>query len=276
MAVDLERYLARIGHAGPVHADLGTLRALHGRHAEAIPFENLAAFLGDPVPLDMPSLERKLLTAGRGGWCFEQNLLLAGVLETIGFEVRRLAARVRWNVAPGVTTARTHMLLLVTLAGERYIADVGFGGQTLTAPLRLEPDTEQATPHEPYRLVTDADQYSLQALIAGEWQTMYVFDLQRQEMADYELANWYLANNPNSQFVKGLVCARAAPHRRHALRNTRYAIHYPDGRTERRFVGDVAGLKEVLRREFGLALPATAKLDEKLAAMIAANPDRAS
>ncbi|HET9651468.1 MAG TPA: arylamine N-acetyltransferase [Usitatibacter sp.] len=271
MAIDLDRYLARIGHTGSVRADLGTLRALHARHAAEIPFENLAAFLGEPVPLDIASLERKLLTPGRGGWCFEHNLLLADVLETIGFEVRRLAARVRWNVPPNVTTSRSHMLLLVTIAGERYIADVGFGGQTLTAPLRLEPDIEQPTPHEPYRLLLHDDKYSLQALMGGEWQAMYVFDLQRQEIADYEVSNWYLANNPNSQFVKGLVCARAEPGRRHALRNTRYAIHYPDGRTERRVITTVDELRTILREDFGLAVPDSRTFDEKAAAMIAAN-----
>jgi N-hydroxyarylamine O-acetyltransferase len=268
MSADIGRYLARIGHPGPVRADLGTLRALHARHADAIPFENLSAFLGEPLPLDLPSLERKLLTPGRGGWCFEQNLLLAHVLEAIGFDVRRLAARVRWNVPPNVTTSRSHMLLLITIAGERYIADVGFGGLTLTAPLRLEPDVEQATPHEPHRLLLADERYALQALVGGEWQTMYVFDLQRQEMADYEVSNWYLANHPQSQFVKGLVCARAAPDRRHALRNARYAIHYPDGRTERRFVTGVGELETILVEDFHLDLPESPRLEERLARMI--------
>ena len=86
------------------------------------------------------------------------------------------------------------------------------------------------------------------------------------------MSNWYLANHPNSQFVKGLICARAAPDRRHALRNTRYAVHYPDGRTERRFIGSVEELKQILRRDFQLAVPDYKAFDEKASAMIAANP----
>ena len=272
MTIDLRRYFERIAHAGEARPDEATLRAIVARHAAAIPFENLAAFLGEPVPLELPALEGKLLTPGRGGWCFEHNLLLAGALESIGFEVRRLAARVRWNVPPQVATARSHMLLLVTIAGERWIADVGFGGLTLTAPLRLEPGVEQATPHEPHRLLLDHERYTLQAKAGGEWQAMYVFDLQRQEMADYQVSNWYLANHPDSQFVKGLICARAAPDKRHALRNTRYAVHYPDGRTQRRFIGTVEELKALLRSEFEIAVPDSRAFDEKAAAMIAANP----
>ncbi len=47
---------------------------------------------------------------------------------------------------------RTHRLLLVEVAG-RWIADVGFGGQTLTAPIKLLADIPQQTPHGSYRLV---------------------------------------------------------------------------------------------------------------------------
>jgi N-hydroxyarylamine O-acetyltransferase len=270
MTIDLRRYFERIGHDGPGRGDLDTLRAIHARHPAAIPFENLAAFVGEPVPLDLPSLERKLLTPGRGGWCFEHNLLFAAVLEALGFEVTRLAARVRWNVPAEVVTPRSHMLLLVTIDGERFIADVGFGGLTLTAPLRLEPGIEQATPHEPHRLVLEGNRYALQAKVAGEWQPMYTFDLARQEIADYEVSNWYLCNHPGSHFVSGLVCARAAPDRRQALRNARHAVHFPDGRTERRFIGSVAELKDLLRGAFGLAVPESRIFDEKAAAMIAA------
>ena len=268
----VDDYLARIGHDGPVGADLDTLRAIHAKHAAAIPFENLAAFLGEPVPLDVDALERKLLTPGRGGWCFEHNLLLAHVLEEIGMHVTRLAARVRWNVPDGIVTPRSHMLLLVTIEGERYIADVGFGGLTLTAPLRLEPEVEQATPHEPHRLHFTEAKYALQAKLEGDWRTMYLFDLERQEIADYYVSNWYLSTHPESQFVKGLVCARAAPGKRHALRNSRYAVHHPDGRTERRFIGTVDELRSLLREEFHVAVPDSGRFDEKAAAMIAANP----
>ncbi len=271
MSVDLGRYLARIGHAGPARPDLTTLQSLHARHADAIAFENFSAFLGEPVPLDLDSLQRKLLTPGRGGWCFEHNLLFGAMLEAAGFEVRRLAARVRWNVPENVTTARSHMLLLVHVGAEPYIADVGFGGQTLTAPLRLQHGIEQSTPHEPHRVMLAGERYSLQSRVAGEWQTLYLFDLQRQEMPDYEVSNWYLANHPQSQFVKGILAARAAPDRRHALRNTRYAVHHRDGRTERRFIDDPREIKRILAEDFRLKVPDSPLLDRKLAEMISQN-----
>jgi len=78
--IDCDAYFRRIGYAGPRTATLETLRALHALHPQAIAFENLNPLLGWPVPLDAPSLQRKLVHEGRGGCCFEQNLLLSHVL----------------------------------------------------------------------------------------------------------------------------------------------------------------------------------------------------
>ena len=150
----LDAYLDRIGYAGPRTATLDTLEAVHALHPAAIPFENLNPLLGWPVSLDVEALQAKLVGGGRGGWCFEQNTLFRHALEALGFSVTNLAARVLWNAPPNSPIgARSHMLLLVDLGGHLYIADVGFGGNVLTAPLRLESHIVQATPHEPHRLL---------------------------------------------------------------------------------------------------------------------------
>ncbi|HLH42242.1 MAG TPA: arylamine N-acetyltransferase, partial [Bryobacteraceae bacterium] len=150
---DLDAYLHRIGYSGPRSASLETLTCVHALHPAAIPFENLNPLLGWPVALDVESLQAKLVAGGRGGWCFEQNYLLRHALEAMGFRVTSLAARVVWNAPAGSPVGpRSHMLLLVDLGGAPYIADVGFGGNVLTAPLRLEAHTAQPTPHELHRL----------------------------------------------------------------------------------------------------------------------------
>ena len=145
-AFDLDAYFNRIGYSGERSPTLETLRGIHIHHTETIPFENLNPVLGWPVHLDAVSLQQKLIHSRRGGYCYEQNLLLRHALETIGFNVIGLAARVSWNTSEGEVLPRTHMLLRIDLDGQAYIADVGFGGQTLTAPLRLELEIEQSTP----------------------------------------------------------------------------------------------------------------------------------
>lgn len=267
-SLELDGYLARIGFSGKPAADLDTLRRLQRLHPRSIPFENLSPLLGEPVRLDIASLEDKLVARRRGGWCFEQNLYFTHVLRTIGFEVKTLAARVRWNVPAGVTTSRSHMLMRVVVKGEPYIADVGFGGLVLTGPLRLEAGIEQSTPHEAHRLVASGEAFALEAKVAGEWQTLYVFDLHEQLQADYEVSNWYLANFPQSQFVTGVIAARADDGRRHVLRNARYSIHQAGTSTEPRFLGTVAEMKDVLSGALGIMLPDHPQLDAKLQEVI--------
>jgi N-hydroxyarylamine O-acetyltransferase len=267
--IDLDAYFERVGYEGERRPGLGTLAQLHALHAQAIPFENLAAFTGEDMPLDAASLHRKLVTHKRGGWCFEQNLLFAHVLRALGFDLLTLAARVRWNAPPGSVRPRSHMLLLVSLPEGRYIADVGFGGLTLTAPLRLEAGVAQQTPHESFRLVEESPGLFLQeAQVAGEWQPLYAFDLHEQHVADYEVSNWYLAHHPQSHFVTGIVAARPEPGLRHALRAGQYTIHRKDGASQSRAIESVADYRAILSGPLGIALPDNPELDRRLATLL--------
>ncbi len=267
--LDLHAYLERIGYTGPCTATLETLRALHLSHAQSIAFESLNPLSGRPVLLDLPSIERKLVREGRGGYCFEHNLLFRHVLQTLGFEVTGLSARVLWNEPEDAPLRpRGHMLLRVDIGGESHIADVGFGGLTLTAPLRLTADIIQETPHEPFRLVKQDGEFVLQSLLRENWKTLYQFDLQAQLPVDYEMANWYLATHPQSRFVNNLVAARPVPGKRFALFNTQLTIHHLGGDTEQRALGSTAELRSVLETVFGLTLPADPALDAALARLI--------
>ncbi|HEU0204965.1 MAG TPA: arylamine N-acetyltransferase [Burkholderiaceae bacterium] len=265
---DLDAYFERIGYAGERRPTLDTLRAVQLRHTATIPFENLNPLLRWPVPLDLPSLERKLVRSGRGGYCFEHNLLLRHMLEALGFSVVGLAARVVWNVPEDVVTARSHMLLRVEVDGDSYLVDTGFGVSTPTAPLRLETDSVQSTPHEPFRLLGSGERFVMQAQAHGQWKSLYVFDLQEQFQPDYEVVNWYLSNHPDSHFVKGLIAARPAAGRRYTLRNGDFAVYHLDGETERRTVRDARELRATLEGVFGLTLPVTEELDAALARVL--------
>lgn len=262
---DLDRYLSRIGHDGPRAPTLEALRALQLRHALSMTFENLDPLLRRPVPLDLDSLQRKMLGGRRGGYCFEQNGLFMAALTALGFDVTGLLARVRWMVPPDRQVPRTHMTLRVRIDGADYIADVGFGGQTPTGPLRLEPGIEQATPHEPYRLDADGDGFLLQGRLGGEWRPLYRFDLQPQTAADYEMGNWYTSTHPQSRFLNNLIAARPAADRRFALLNREFAVHHLGGPTERRTLADAQEVRRVLDEVFGLTPPAGSDLDAAVA-----------
>jgi N-hydroxyarylamine O-acetyltransferase len=264
---DLGAYFDRIGYGGPAVPRLDTLREIHRLHPQAIAFENLNPLLRWPVLLDTRSLQQKLVTQRRGGYCYEHNLLLKRALERVGFRVAGLAARVLMNLPEDSIRPRTHMLLQVDVEDEVWIADVGFGGMTLTAPLRLVEQVPQATPHEPFRVTRLDGDYALQTEIRGEWRTLYRFDMQQQALPDYELTSWYLSNHPDSHFVQRLIAARTAPRRRYALRQNELAVHELDGETVRRSLTSGTALREALRDTFGIALPESAELDAKLRAI---------
>lgn len=265
--IHLDAYFDRIGYMGNRQPTLDTLRALHLLHAQTIPFENLSPLLGMPLLLTPAALEKKLVHDRRGGYCFEHNLLLLNVLTQLGYQAVGLKARVMWTHPDHVVTPRTHMLLRVTIEGADYIADVGFGGQTLTGPLRLEVDTEQTTPHEPYRLIHTGSNYVLQSRIRGEWKSNYRFDLQEQHQVDYEVANWYVATHPESLFVSNLLAARPTTDRRYALLNNHLAIHHLNGETEKRTLSSVDELRETLESLFHIPVPAGTNVNERLATL---------
>ena len=259
--IDLDAYFERIGYGGERVPTLATLQTIHRLHPRAVPFENLNPLLRWPVRLDAASLERKLVHEGRGGYCFEHNLLLRHVLEALGFHTTGLAARVVWTAPAGVVRPRSHMLLRVEVEGDPYVADVGFGGLTLTAPLRLLPDAVQSTPHEPFRLREANDAYVLEVNVRDVWSPLYCFDLAEQHLVDYELTNWYLTHHPDSHFLQRLTAARADADRRYALRNAELAVHHRGGVTERRTLSGAAQLREVLEGVFNLRLPDAPELD---------------
>lgn len=265
---NLGAYFERIRYDGPTTARLETLCEIHRLHPQAIAFENLNPLLRWPVPLDAQALQQKLVTQRRGGYCYEHNLLLKHALERIGFKVVGLAARVLWNHPEDAIRPRTHMLLQVDIEDELWIADVGFGGLTLTAPLRLVEHTPQATPHEPFRVTRIDGDYAVQAEVRGAWRTLYRFDLQEQVLPDYEMTSWYLSNHPESHFVRRLIAARTEPGRRYALLDSELAIHKLGEETERRKVTSAKELREVLSETFRIAVPDDVDVDRKLSQLV--------
>jgi N-hydroxyarylamine O-acetyltransferase len=256
--IDLDAYFARIGYTGLHTASLTTLRAIHALHPATIPFENLDPLLGRPVPLGLADLQQKMVEGRRGGYCFEQNTLFQGVLQALGFPVTAFAARVLWMMPAGSPPSpRTHMVLQVALEDGPYLADVGFGGYLLAAPLRLVADLEQTTPAGLLRLRQADGSHVLQARLEVEWHDVYRFTLEPQAPIDREVGNWFTSTHPKSRFRNNLLMERLTPELRLSLANKRLTRRYPDGRAETSELTSPAELGEILA-EFGVEPPADA------------------
>nr|WP_199047636.1 arylamine N-acetyltransferase [Dyella sp. ASV24] len=265
--LDLDGYLQRIGFVGEPRVDVATLRSLATAHIEAIPFENLDPLLGQPVSLDLAAIENKLVKNHRGGYCFEQNGLFIAALRAIGFDVTGLIARVLWNKPEDAAVAQSHMLLRVEVEGESWLADVGFGSMALGGALRLVADEAQPTSLEPFRLVTDGVQWRTQALVRDEWRTLYRFGLQPTEPIDYVVANHFTSTYPESHFLHSLIAARTLADRRLGLRDREFVVHTLGQESVRRTLQGAEEIKRVLEEQFGIRLPASPGLDEKLDAL---------
>lgn len=262
MTVDLDSYMRRIGYDGPREPTLAVLRRLHLLHPTVIPFENFDARFGVTAQLDIESVQTKLVSQRRGGWCFEHNGLFHAVLEALGFDAHPLIARVRWRqpeTAP--ETPKSHRLMSVIIDGETWIADVGFGGLVLTAPLRLVADVEQPTPHEIFRLVRHGAGLEQQARLGDEWAATYRFNLEPAHDVDYEVGNWFCATHPQSLFVGALMVARATPEGRLTLADNDLAVRGLDGVSTRRRLRSGAEMTQVLSDLFGIDAPPYADLD---------------
>jgi N-hydroxyarylamine O-acetyltransferase len=201
--LDLDAYLARIG-LGASQERPG-LTDVHRAHVAAIPFENLDPRRGVPVSLELAALEDKLVRRRRGGYCFEQNLLLKAALEALGAQVEMLLARVRFGRPAGSPLPRTHLVLRVRYGGRDWHADVGFGRGTLFEPIPFGP----GGPHEQagwrFRVVHDGPELVLQTVQNDDWVDLYGFIPEPVPFIDVETSNWFTSTYPRSPFVTGLI-----------------------------------------------------------------------
>jgi len=246
---DRDAYLNRIGFRGTATPELDTLRRLHVAHLGRIPFENIDVRLGRPISLDLGALQLKLVAAHRGGYCFEQNTLLAAGLRAIGFTVETLEARVR---PPGSAspTPRTHMLLRVVVDGRAWLADVGFGGDGPLLPVPLDGAASEQ-PDGTYRVDPEPDGTRVLRLLRdGSSRDLYVFGLAPALPVDFEVANHFTSTHPRSPFVRTLTVQRSTPGERWILRGRTLTVRSAGGETVRE-ISD-AELPALLRNRFGL------------------------
>ena len=254
MTFDLDSYLERIGHPGRPEVSVACLGALHHAQVHTIPFENFDILLSRGISLDAELLFDKLVYRRRGGYCFELNGLFCSALQAIGFDARQLLARVHLGPEP---TARTHQLTLVEVEGERWLADVGFGGPGLKEAIPFVTERENKQGDECFRL-REAEPFGivLQTAADNGWQNLYSFDLGHVFPADIACGNHFTSTHPLSFFTFTRVAAIPVPHGRKTLYDFSLRTTGADGEeTSELPAGE--GYLEALENHFGITLDAT-------------------
>ncbi|MCZ9351233.1 arylamine N-acetyltransferase [Streptomyces mutabilis] len=261
----VDAYLRRLGAEYPAWPTLDALRELHLRHLRTVPFENLSVHLGEEIVLQEERLLDKVVGARRGGFCYELNGLFAALLTALGYEVTLLAARV-YGEGGALGIPYDHLALLVrTVDGGDWLADVGFGAHS-HGPLEFEERGEQEDPGGTFRIVEagpdeagvrgghdTARAADLDVLRDG--QAVYRVELRPRVLGDFVSGAWWHSTSPRSHFLRSPVCSRLTEDGgRITLSGRRLTTTTPDGgREERELVTD----EEVLaayRDRFGVHL----------------------
>jgi N-hydroxyarylamine O-acetyltransferase len=245
----LTAYLHRIGAERPQILDETALAGLHRAHLMTVPFENLSIHLGEPISLAERDLISKIVTRRRGGFCYELNGAFALLLEALGAEVVRLAARVYGDGRLGPPF--DHLALVVRLPGEnrRLLADVGFGSHT-THPLRYDSRDEQDDPGGRF-VLAGAEGGDVDVLRDG--QPQYRIEPRERALADFIPTCWWQQTSPQSHFTQNTICSRLTPDGRITL-SGRTLITTSDGaRCEQHLDSDDAVLA-AYRDHFAITL----------------------
>jgi N-hydroxyarylamine O-acetyltransferase len=164
-----------------------------------------------PVSLDPDALQRKLVSGRRGGYCFEQNLLLKSALEALGAEVELMLARVRVGAPAGALRPRTHLVLRVRDDSGVWHADVGFGAGTLLEAIPFGPGDVHEQSGWQFRVVPDGEELVLQTVDGTGWIDLYGFIPAAVPQIDVETSNWFTSTHPRSPFVTGLIVTANRP-----------------------------------------------------------------
>lgn len=251
----LDAYLERIGLARPRRPTAEALTRIHRAHIDAVPYENLEIQLGRPIRLEADALFDKIVAGRRGGFCYEQNHVLALALEALGFDVRRVLGGVG-RAAEGDGNWFNHLPLLVRAGRAEHLADVGLGvGFRDPLPMREGSHRVGAFNFGLWRLDEEAGLWRC-SIDPRVQDLSFDFETAARPLAEFEPKCRELSTAPDSPFVKTLTVQRPGAEATTVLRARTLTVYdpvLPEGRSVR-VVEDAEAFAELLGGDFGLAL----------------------
>lgn len=236
----ISAFLKRIGLPEDLKTkpSLELLKLIQYHAVTHIPYENIDIINGVPLNLDAEYLTNKIVTRGRGGYCFELNALLSHILKEMGFEVTDYLARFLREV-DGIPV-RHHRVVAVKIDGKTYISDIGIGSKAPRYPLELTEGILQTQFDEIYEFSKDeALGWVLWEHHKGEKRKYISFTEDKQMEVDFILPSFYCEKHPNSKFNKSLMVAIKTEKGRKTISGNEY----------KEFVDDLVVLEEKLTEE---------------------------
>jgi len=241
--LDLDAYLARIGV--PVRSpSRPALDELLEAHVRTFTFDNLDVLLEQHPGVSLDVVQAKFVGRGRGGYCFEHSTLFAAALERLGYEVERRLGR----VGDPTEKARTHFVVVVTIDGQRLLADPGFGVSALRAiALADGAEDDYAGRTMRVREVPEGSgrAWELQRLGGEGWELMHTHDELPVRPADVVQGHHFTSTYPASIFRQMLMVAGHAGDRHLTLTQSTVTVRRAGEPTEHRQI-DVDEIQDLL------------------------------
>lgn len=204
-----------------------SLRLLHRLQITTIPYENLSLHYNPRHinDIDPQALYQKLVgppSRGRGGYCFETAVFWLNILRGLGFTAYHCQASIRLRDGPvpkGDFVGPRHVVTVVEFGAERWVTDVGFGGDGMTAPLPIIRSLSPGQKYPVHRNLGSQEVRITRDLYPGvvangegnkvwfyeyrnrpedEWNRYFAFGDREASSWDLECANYWVSSHPES------------------------------------------------------------------------------
>jgi N-hydroxyarylamine O-acetyltransferase len=214
--LDVAGYLRRLGLPGRPEPSVEYLFAIHRAHVERIAYNTIDIHLGRRTNVDPRDAAGRIVTTGRGGYCFHLNGALGRLLVELGFDVRqhRGAVRSPRRDERPLDPFANHLALTVhgvaTAANPEgaWFVDAGLG-DALHEPMPLREGGHRQGPFE-YGLTGSAD-------LPGGWQFVHDpagsfatmdFEAKQAGPRAFRTGHAHLSTSPQSPFVQLVLAQR--------------------------------------------------------------------
>jgi N-hydroxyarylamine O-acetyltransferase len=230
--MEIEKYFERIEYRDNAVLTAGVLKALQKNHLLRIPFENLDIHYKVPIELNLESIFEKIVIRRRGGFCYELNSLFHELLNSIGFNVKMISARVFDQKQQIFSPEFDHLAIIAKIDSTDYLVDVGFG-EFAFSPLNVELNTIQIDERGSFRIDKYDDLYYKVAKQVGkEWVPEYMFTLKKRDLSQFRDMCHYNQTSSLSHFTQNKFCSLATEKGRVTVTGNKVKITEGDGVTE--------------------------------------------